>query len=447
MSVKLKDVAEHINVSVSTVSRVLNNKNRVAENTRKKVLSAMQDLGYVPNEVARSLKKKLTNAIGIIITDIDNNYYSKLVTGVESVAYKMGYYTIVCSSMGDAERELEYINMLFSMNVSGLIISSVLDKPTETIKKKAESIPIVFVDNIPEDIDGCSSISVDNYSEAKQIVQIIINSGHRRIAVIEGSLGESSHRDRTRGFLDTVKLNGIEGIRLHRNYASTVEGGYEATLALLKEHDVDAIFAVNNFIAYGAIKAIRDECMNVPDDISVCCFDADDETGLARLKLTCFMQPIEEMGMLAANIVLDKYTKNDSAAACESHRLSSTFVPGNSIKSTDHDTNLRHGKKIWYFTSCSLAPVRDSEPKDRASVVILNPSNEVAQVKMTLYFEDQDPVENIDFIVQPSRICCINMDDPANLCGVTVPRNVHYAIRLESSVPIISQHGAQSATT
>lgn len=318
-NVKLKDIAEYVGVSVSTVSRVLNNKDRVDKDVRQRILSALEQFHYVPNEVARSLKKKSTNAIGIIVVDISNSFFSKIIRGAEQTAYNKGYYTIVCNSDAKAEREMEYAQMLLSMNICGLILDTRAAMPDIEQKYKAAGIPIVYIDNLPMWETDCSLVSINNYQTAKDMTKRLIDCGHRNIAVASEDTIVTSNQ-RNKGWEDALTEANIpinNKFRLKADYNGT--GAYDSMTKLLQNGPVPtAVFAVNNTIAYEVIKAIRAQGLRVPQDISVICFDAEDDNGLMSPKLTGVIQPAEEMGKVAAGIIL---RLNSSDAICESEHV------------------------------------------------------------------------------------------------------------------------------
>lgn len=331
-SIKLKDIAEYVGVSVSTVSRVLNNKDRVDKEVRQRILDALDKFHYIPNEVARSLKKKSTNAIGIIVVDISNLFFSKMIRGAEQTAYNMGYYTIVCNSDAQVERENEYAQMLLSMNICGLIVDTRSAMPDIEQKYKAAGIPMVYIDNLPAWETDCSLVSINNYQTAKDLTRKLIDLGHREIAVASESTIFTS-KQRNKGWEDAMAEAGIpinNKFRLKADYNG--KGAYDSMAKLLQNGPIPtAVLAVNNIIAYEIIKSIRTQGLRVPQDISVICFDAEDDNGLMSPKLTGVTQPAEEMGRVAASIVL---RLNGSDASCASEHVVMKVQPveGESVK-------------------------------------------------------------------------------------------------------------------
>ncbi|MDR1388943.1 MAG: LacI family transcriptional regulator [Treponema sp.] len=329
--VKLKDLAEHLNISISTVSRVLNNRDRVDDNTRKRVQRAIDEMGYISNEAARSLKRQYMKAIGVVVTDIENDYYSRLIRGIEEKAYEKEYHVFVCASSGNQKWELDNINMLLGMYMSGLVISTVFHRIPEKLQRRLNNIPVVFVDNQPDDCQQNELITVDNFELGKELTQKLIDNGHRHIGILMGMSNESSHRERVRGYNEALRLAGMK-INDDLKWAGgfDAESGYETTKKMLCKNHFDALVAVNNFLAYGAIRAIREAKLRIPEDISVVCFDANDWNGLSQTKLTCFVQPTKKMGNLAAELIIT--AKDREPSSHKIHVMKAEFIEGNTVK-------------------------------------------------------------------------------------------------------------------
>jgi LacI family transcriptional regulator len=329
--VKLKDLAEHLNISISTVSRVLNNRDRVDDNTRKRVQKAIDEMGYISNEAARSLKRQYMKAIGVVVTDIENDYYSRLIKGIEERASEKEYHVFVCASSGNQKLEQDNINMLLGMYMSGLIISTVFRRIPEKLQRRLNNIPVVFVDNQPDDCQQNELITVDNFELGKALTQKLIENGHRRIGILAGTSNESSHRERVRGYDEALRLAGMEisgGLKWAGGFDA--ESGYETTKKLLAKNRFDALIAVNNFLAYGAIRAIREANLRIPEDISVVCFDAHDWNGLSQTKITCFVQPTKKMGNFAAELIMNAKDREPSSRRI--HIMEAEFIEGNTMR-------------------------------------------------------------------------------------------------------------------
>lgn len=308
MAVRLKDIAEHLNISVSTVSRVVNNKDRVDQETRKKVLKALEDFQYQPNEIARSLKSKTSKAIGTIVPDISNTFFSDVIKGVESIARQHGYYIILCNSNEDKDIEEEYTSFLLQKQISGLVIATSGGNAEFYKQYKRAGIPVVFIDNFPKIEANYDYVVIDNMKASYELTNHLIKLGHHKIALINGSLGESTAKERLKGWEKAlIDYNIPVREKWIGSGSFKQESGYRIMQGFLKQAEIPtAVFAANNFLAYGAMHAILEAGLKIPDDIAVVCFDAVDFTGLVKPQITSIIQPAEEIGRIAGEIIMGK---------------------------------------------------------------------------------------------------------------------------------------------
>lgn len=308
MTVRLKDIAEYLNISVSTVSRVINNKDRVDDMTREKVLKALKQFEYHPNEIARSLKSKNTKAIGVIVPDISNNYFAMVIKGIEAVIRQHGYYVIICNSDADLEKEEEYTNLLYKRSISGLIIAIGGRKADFLDLYKKSNIPVVFIENLPRVEGNYDYVTVDNVKAIRELTNHLINIGHRKLAMITGPLKESVSEERLAGWKKALVEHNISIKKRWIGIGDfTKESGYKIMQGFLKHEEVPtAIIAANNFLGYGAMHAIMDAGLKIPDDIALVCFDAIDFVGLIKPQLTSIIQPAEDIGKIAGEIIMRK---------------------------------------------------------------------------------------------------------------------------------------------
>ncbi len=308
MAVKLTDVAAKANVSVSTVSRVINNKNRVNEATRKKVLKAISSLGYYPNDVARSMRGSGVKMVAVVVPDVSNGFYASVVKGVESVLRPKGYSVIICSSNDDIKEEEQCVQMLLQKQISGLLIATVGGICKYYEQYIRNKIPVVFFDNSPQMEQSFDFVSIDNFQASYELVEYLIGLGHQKIAVLAGAGTDSSTCDRLNGWKRAMKQNALPVAenQIWRGNAS-VEGGAALMQEILRQKSKPtAIFATNNFLAYGAVRAILAAGFRIPEDFAVACFDAIDETGLMTPRITTSVQPPEEIGEIAGELLANK---------------------------------------------------------------------------------------------------------------------------------------------
>lgn len=327
MTIQLKDIAKHLNVSVSAVSKTINGTGRVGKETRERIMKAIEELGYQPNEVARSLKRKSANSLGVIVSDLSNPFYAKVIKGVENVASLHEHNVIVCNSDEDARKEEEYVKLLLQNRVSGLVIASVGGDP-EALKPYIRSgIPFVFIDNEPRTSERCNLVTIDNFQASYEVARHLLDQGHRRLAIITGPLDQSTALERKRGFERCLADNGVA---LHERWVGS--GAFKSAAGhaimsewLTRDERPTALFAANDFLLYGAVKALYEHGLRIPDDMAVACFDAEDETGLIRPKLTTVVQPAFEIGKAAAEIIM-RGKQSDEPRTPERIVLPTTFL-------------------------------------------------------------------------------------------------------------------------
>ncbi|MFP5113976.1 LacI family DNA-binding transcriptional regulator [Bacillaceae bacterium C204] len=296
----IKEVAAVANVSVATVSRVLNNKGYVNEETRKKVLLAISELNYVPNEVARSLFKKQSKTIALIVPDIKNPFFPEVARAIEDVMSSQEYTLILCNSDGKVEKEIMYLDVMKQKYVDGIIIV------TSTLTPKhieSRDIPIVALDRpISSDLP---SVSVNNFDGARQAVQYLKEIGCKKIAHIRGPYTISNSDERYKGYLAEVENEPWfhPDLVVDGNYH--VEQTTEATTRLLLTNpDIDGIFAGNDYMAVGVLKAASKLGIRVPTDLSLIGFDGIQLSQLTSPEITTMAQPIYELGATAGELLL-----------------------------------------------------------------------------------------------------------------------------------------------
>ncbi|ABY95668.1 MULTISPECIES: LacI family DNA-binding transcriptional regulator [Thermoanaerobacter] len=305
MAVTIKDIAKLANVSITTVSRVINNKTEgVSEETRNRILQLVKELGYQPNAIARGLVTKKTKTVGLIIPDISNPFFPDIARGVEDSAHIYGYNVFLCNTDDNLEKESEYINALKEKYVDGIIFTSSSIPKHEHITDLIKSgIPVVIMDRRidSEDIYG---VFLDNYEGGYIATKYLIDLGHKRIGCITGPLYISNAIERLEGYKRALVDNEIEV-----DNRLIFEGDYKINSGIigaekLLEHEVTAIFASNDLMAYGAYKAIRSYGYKIPDDISVVGFDDIQLSQILEPQLTTIRQPAYDMGLAAARMLI-----------------------------------------------------------------------------------------------------------------------------------------------
>lgn len=271
MVARIKDVAKEANVSIATVSRVINNIPLVNEETRLRVLAAIKKTGYKPNAVARSLKLQKTFTIGVVLYDLTRTYYTVSVKGIQSVADENKYNITLADTNGNHDRETEFIEGFLQKQCDGLILlGSTLSDDVKSMLSEATA-PVVLGFRADNDVN-LSSVTFDDVKAAEDITQLLINNGHTDIGIICGDTMFSYFSARRyEGFSIAIKNAGLAlnpDWKIESNFS--VEGGYEAAKKLLKQDKrPSAIFCVNDDTAVGAMRAIEDAGLSVPDDISI----------------------------------------------------------------------------------------------------------------------------------------------------------------------------------
>lgn len=309
--VRLKDVANYAGVSVSTVSRVLNNSTRVDPVTRANVEEAMHTLGYRPDDIARRLKKNSSEVIGVIIPDISNPFFASVVRGVEREAVASGYSVVLCDTDSSVSAERNAVSLLEGQRVAGIISASVAAEDEFKEIYNNLSANVVFIDNLPPHFGTFSTVTIDNFRAAFELASVLCSAGKRDIGIISGPDNESSAAERLKGFLSALEYHGVE-IRPERiaKGDNGYESGYDSMKKMIANGVPDALLAGNNFMAYGAVKAITEESLSFPTDIAVAAFDIIDYSQLVRHKFISANQPAADIGVEAAKICIEKSVKD-----------------------------------------------------------------------------------------------------------------------------------------
>ncbi len=313
---KLKDVASYLGMSVSTVSRVLNNRDRVAPETRQRVEEAIKKLEYEPDEIARRLKRNSSDVVGIVVPDISNPFFADIVRGVQRAADEAGFMVLLCDSNNSIDLEKKSVSLLMRNKVAGIVSASVASgKDVQEIYESFDNI--IFIDNVPSLNHDYSSVSINNYLAAKELISLLLKKGYQNICAISGPKNESSAADRLRGYRDALGEAGIgvkeENVRFGDYSFSS---GAEQMKAFLKlKERPSAIFAANNFMAYGAMQVMMQAGFSVPQDMAIATFDVFDNTGLLGDRFIYVEQPAFEIGYLASQMCV-KQTQHKSITNC-----------------------------------------------------------------------------------------------------------------------------------
>ncbi|WP_372948199.1 LacI family DNA-binding transcriptional regulator [Mariniphaga sp.] len=304
----IKELAEKLGLSPTTVSRVLNGKSknfRISQETSRKVLDAARKYHYSPNRIARGLKLEKTETIGLIIPDIANPYFGSIAKTIEMEAHKKGYSIILCDSLDDEVTEAELLQLLAGRKVDGIIIAPTGKSSRHVTEVQNQGIPVMVIDRYLVGTE-LPFITTDNYIGALLATEHVIEMGHRNIACIQGINGISANTDRVKGYHDALQKHGIrvnELLILGTDFGE--ENGYIQTRKLLElPSRPTAIFALSNLISLGILRALKEAGLTVPDDISIVSFDEQPYSAFLACPMTTVEQPREEIGRLAFDFLL-----------------------------------------------------------------------------------------------------------------------------------------------
>lgn len=304
--VTIKDIAVEAGVSVSTVSRILNNKPDVSAKTRQNVKQVIDKLNYNPNNIARGLVLRKTYTIGLIIPDISNPFFPEVARGVEDNAKEFGYSVIFCNTDNDKQREKEAIKLLRSKQVDGIILSLSVSNKNRLDKLSEEGFPTVQIDR---KVPGSSlpAVTIDNVLSAYNATKHLVGSGHSRLAHITGNLETTTGCDRLEGFQQVLRAYNLPQRKVWiREGDYSKKSGYEQMKYMLSQQErPTAVFAANDLMAIGAYAAAFDSGLRIPEDISIVGHDDIDVSSIIRPELTTISQPKYELGQKAFEVLLN----------------------------------------------------------------------------------------------------------------------------------------------
>jgi len=302
--ITIKDVAKQANVSVATVSRVLNGRDRVSDSTRKKILKIIEELNFVPSTMAASMVKKKTNMLAVVVPEIQNPFYTAVIGGTVEVANKEGFFTIVISTNGDETEEEEFFESFLSKNVDGIVLIGT-HKDSEFYRNIRK--PTILVDRYIND-SGHDGVLIDNYRGAYEATRHFVEHGHERIAIIDGAHDFNDGKDRYWGYHQAMLEGGLTpDPEYHKQGDWLEEDGYRFAVELMRsEQPPTAIFAANNVICKGVIKAVRDLSLQIGEDISLIGFDDNELAQFVQPRVTVVARPTREMGVQAAEMLIHK---------------------------------------------------------------------------------------------------------------------------------------------
>lgn len=311
MAVSINEIAERAQVSCATVSRAFKSRESVSKDAYERIMQAAQELKYQPKKYkSRSSISVYNSVIGVVVSDLTIHFYPKAIKGISSVAAERGINVVVCDSNDDPGTEVQNLELLKALRVSGIILSPIasnVEFNNNLIEELALSkMPVVLLDRNLKDI-SLDGVFRDDLAASCLATQCLIDSGHRHIAIIAGLLNTKPGLERLSGFLNTMMTAGLSDDQyvFYGDFRS--ESAYKHTRDILQNHkDVTAIYCCNNMMAIGCIQAIHDAGLHIPEDIAVVSFGDLDSSNPYSSMITSVSQPIYPLGEECARILIDK---------------------------------------------------------------------------------------------------------------------------------------------
>ncbi|MGX7014289.1 LacI family DNA-binding transcriptional regulator [Vagococcus silagei] len=300
--ITIKDIANIVGVSTTTVSQILNNKGqRFSEETKQKVFQAVEKYDYSPDYFAKNMVQRESRTVGMIVPDVTDLFFSKVIEGVETYLNRKDYMLLLCNSKHSTEMERGFIKQLQNRSVAGIILAS---PNALELEKKMKHLPYILIDrglNTREQ----GNILVNEYDGFYNSVKYLIDAGHTKIGMLTNETGYYEMTDRFVAYQKCLKDHGLE---FHSEFVEdgpvTIHGGYVATRELLKRADISALCCGNDQMAIGAYRAAFDQGIVIPDDLSIIGFDNLEITGYLNPPLTTVEQPAFDIGYTAAEYML-----------------------------------------------------------------------------------------------------------------------------------------------
>ncbi len=334
MAATIKDIARETGLSLATISKYINGGN-LREKNRVAIERAIKKLDYHVNEYARGLKSKKSRTVGMVLPELSNLFNMKIVSVIERILQEQGYSIIICDSQNNLEQEARSVEFLLSKQVDGIINIPMGNSSSHLAPAVEHQIPILLLDRPLDKLnDVVSCVLIDNQRAARMAVRLLLDAGHRSIGVVVGPAGVYTAEMRLKGYREALEEYGIPfEERLVARASLTVEGGYRQMRRLLKESkDMTAVFVTNYEMTLGALIALNKEGVQIPQELSIVGFDnIMDLSRVFRPSLTIVSQPMEQIGIQAARLMLERLS-GDASAAPMTVTLSATLREGASIQ-------------------------------------------------------------------------------------------------------------------
>lgn len=309
----IKDVAKKARVSVTTVSHVINGTRFVSDELSNRVLTAMEELNYRPNILARSLRGGESKTIGLIIPDISNAFFAEIARVIEDEGFSAGYNVILCNSDNDVEKEANYINLLLSKQVDGVIFISAGGKPSHLLEFQSHRTPIIIADRDVQN-GNADTVLINNELGGYLATKYLISLGHRRIACVTGGSSFTPSSNRADG---CKRAHQEAGLKIDSNLIATgnfrFDGGEKWMEHFLNiDSPPTAVFFCNDMMAIGAYKVLREGNVKVPEAISIIGFDDIPMASIISPSLTTIAQPIKAIGQVTVELLVSRIQNQDA---------------------------------------------------------------------------------------------------------------------------------------
>ncbi|PID24917.1 catabolite control protein A [Sporosarcina sp. P7] len=313
MAITIYDVAREANVSMATVSRVVNGNQNVKPATRKKVLDCIERLGYRPNAVARGLASKRTTTIGVIVPDMSKSYYAELSRGIADVATMYEYNIIISNSDKSTSREVELFEDHLGKQVDGLIFMSDSISPEVRKEMKTANVPIVLAGTLDFETN-LPSVNIDHEQAAYEVTKKLIDNGHKRIAFVSGPFTRDINRVCKRvGYIRALEEAGVtidESLIVETD--NTYDDAYESWSVLGKLSDPPtAVMTSSDEVAIGIMNGVRDENLRIPEDVEIICFQHSILARIVRPQLTAIVVPLYDLGAVSMRLLTKLMNKEE----------------------------------------------------------------------------------------------------------------------------------------
>ncbi|MBC8054205.1 MAG: LacI family DNA-binding transcriptional regulator [Sphingobacteriaceae bacterium] len=333
----IRDIANHLNISKTTVSFILNGKakeKRISDVLTEKVLKYIEEKDFKPNQLAKSLSTGKTMIIGLMVEKISDYFFAKVAYHLEELAYQNGYKIIYCSTENDTEKTKELIKLFHDRQVDGYIITPPVGIEDEIRELISENLPVVLFDRYLPALDT-SYVGLDNFGGTYNAVKHLIKCNYKNIAFVELESDQTQMHDRQQGYLKAIEENKLEPIIKKISFQNTTAITVDELTGLLqKQPEIDAMFFATNYLAMSGIKAINQLNLKIPDNIAVIAFDDHDVFDIYNPSITAVAQPIDEMAKELINILLDKMESRTEIAAVKKVEVPARLILRNSTRNS-----------------------------------------------------------------------------------------------------------------